>query len=437
MRRPSEGGFRGGSSGFNGSGLGSYSTTPDEGASPLSRVKLWIQENAIDHIVLPALLMVVRVSFFFLTSVALYTLLYFYLMPRALVKEPIYFDYSTSPPTATLNLFSAHKQWEYVSGGLKAGTTLEDSSSPGSGSSSQFLRSDFVYSLDVGFTMAKSQRNFDLGKFMSTVSLIDGTGDLIAKSSRPVVMPYQSSVTLFLDSVIKFPCRIVGICSLNEDVIVHVPMMTEYREPKTSSTESIELTLSSDKADIGAVEVTIMPLLRGIVYFMWYYPVLTALTIVSCFMGIQLALYGLYVLIAFVLKYFSEVGENNEDGTGGAQSTYGGDLASIIETETVQETGSSQRAETAPHSSTQNSRTVLSNKEESSMAGSASIGLSESLHSVDEDSETVASEFSSSIVASDHREQEIEAVLISESSADNPNLRRRQLNRAEEDDGGE
>lgn len=437
MRRPSEGGFRGGSSGLNGSGLGSYSTTPDEGASPLSRVKLWIQENAIDHIVLPALLMVVRVSFFFLASVALYTLLYFYLIPRALVKEPIYFDYSSSPPTATLNLFSAHKQWEYVSGGLNAGTTLEDSSSPGSGSSSQFLRSDFVYSLDVGFTMAKSQRNFDLGKFMSTVSLIDGTGDLIAKSSRPVVMPYQSSVTLFLDSVIKFPCRIVGICSLNEDVIVHVPMMTEYREPKTSSTESIELTLSSDKADIGAVEVTIMPLLRGIVYFMWYYPVLTALAIVSCFMGIQLALYGLYVLIAFVFKYFSEVGENNEDGTGVAQSTYGGDLASTIETETVQETGSSQRAETAPHSSTQNSRTVFSNEEEGSMAGSASIGLSESLHSVDEDSETVASEFSRSIVASDHREQEIEAVLISESSADNPNLRRRQLNRAEEDDGGE
>lgn len=405
MRGPSDGSNYRGSSGFTGSGQGSA----DRGASaPLSRLSQWIQENAVDHILLPAVFLVLRASFFLLTSVGLYTLLYFYLMPRALVKEPIYFDYSTSPPIATLNLFSAHKQWEYVSGGLKAGTILDDGSSSGA-SSSQFLRSDFAYSLDVGFTLAKSQRNFELGKFMSTMSLIDNTGDLIAKSSRPVVMPYQSAVTLFLDSVSKFPCRIVGLCSPNEDVTVHVPMMTEYREPKTSATESIELTLSSDKADIGTVEVTIMPVLRGVVFFMWYYPMLTAFTSVSCFMGIQLAIYGVYVLIQIVFKYLSEVEEDNNEDAGARSTEEGNDstsITSIIETDGAQETEFSQKAETAPYSSTQNS---------------------EGLYSLEEDSDSVGSEVSGSMVATDQDqgEHEIEAVLISESSTDNPNLRRR------------
>jgi hypothetical protein len=139
-----------------------------------------------------------------------------------------------------------------------------------SSSSNNFLRSDFAYSLDVAFTLSKSQRNFELGKFMASIQLVDNTGDVVAKSSRPVVMPYQSPVTLFMDSVAKFPCRVVGLCAPSEVVTVHVPMMTEYREPKATSTESIELTLSSDTADISAVEVTIMPVLKGLIYFMWY-----------------------------------------------------------------------------------------------------------------------------------------------------------------------
>lgn len=395
---------------------GAPSGTGLHGASSLlARIQTWIQNHAVDHILIPGILLLARLLFFFLSSVGMYSLLYLYLMPRALVKEPIYFDYGSSPPTATLNLYSAHKQWEYVSGGLNAGTATDDTTA----ASSQFLRSDFAYSVDIGFTLAKSRRNYEIGKFMATVSLVDNTGDLIAKSSRPVVMPYQSSVTLFLDSISKYPCRIIGICDQNEVVSVHVPMMTEYREPKTHATESLDLTLSSDKADIGAVEVTIMPVLRGVVYFMWYYPILTAIICVSCLMGTHLGLYGAYVLITLAFKYLSEMGDNNED-IPGARSTDGGtESGSIIETEDTFATQSSQRADTAP-SSTQNSRAVSSASFEDN-----------------EDSDGATSDVSSSIVGGGRSDREIEAVLISESSNpnDNPNLRRRLVGRLENLDG--
>jgi hypothetical protein len=32
-------------------------------------------------------------------------------LPKAILVEPLYFDFSRSPPTATLNILSAEKQW--------------------------------------------------------------------------------------------------------------------------------------------------------------------------------------------------------------------------------------------------------------------------------------------------------------------------------------
>ena len=97
-------------------------------ASLLVGLKKWVQDHGIDYILIPGVLMLARLFFFLLSSVGIYSVLYLYLMPRALVKEPVYFDYSSAPPTATLNLLSAHKQWEYVSGGLKASSSKGDTS---------------------------------------------------------------------------------------------------------------------------------------------------------------------------------------------------------------------------------------------------------------------------------------------------------------------
>ena len=132
-----------------------------------------MQDHAITDVILPFLRFLVFCSLFAFISAGLYAALYLYLMPKALVKAPVYIDYSVNPPTGKLNLLSAHKQWEYVSEGVNVGSRRSDDPKD----TRRFLRSDFEYTVDVAFELSKSDRNFDMGKFMTHLSLIDNLGD--------------------------------------------------------------------------------------------------------------------------------------------------------------------------------------------------------------------------------------------------------------------
>ena len=68
----------------------------------------------------------------------------------------------------------------------------------------------------------------------TTGSVIDNTGEVIAKSARPVSMPYQSTTTLLLQSFASFPWRMIGLQGGEDVVTVQVPLMNDYHEPSIS-----------------------------------------------------------------------------------------------------------------------------------------------------------------------------------------------------------
>ncbi len=393
--------------------------------SIVSSFQAWLQNHALRDIVLPAMRFLFFCLVFTFISTGVYAFLYLYLMPKALVKEPLYFDYSVDPPTGRLNLLSAHKQWEYMSGSVSAGSSRPEDPKD----TRRFLRSDFEYTVDIAFELSKSNRNFDIGKFMAHLSLFDNLGNLVAKSSRPVVMPYQSIVSLTLDSLVKYPFRLLGFCGVNEVTSVYVPMMTKYREPRATFTDSIELTLSSDKADIGTVEVTIMPVLRGLVYFMWYFPVSTAVLCISIMMGFQLSLYMVYIVITFLISYlFSD--DDEGEGNGAGSRTY----------TSVARTSSLGRVEEEEQSSVKDGDDYDDNDDVDEQAGSETpfteytSRRSDALSGASSSSSSGSSETSdsynivddtSSAADADTSGNEIEAVLIDEAAGDNPNLRKR------------
>lgn len=108
----------------------------------------WLQENWLSKLALPLLFTLMRIMLFFLVSVVAYALFYRWMVPVALAREPVYFDYSQTPPIARVNLLTAEKQWEYLrsdsvdaSGGDGAQRLASRDAS--AAKQSRFLRSDF------------------------------------------------------------------------------------------------------------------------------------------------------------------------------------------------------------------------------------------------------------------------------------------------------
>jgi hypothetical protein len=234
---------------------------------------------------------------FFVVSIILYAAFYRWMVPRALAEERVYFDYSQSPPIARVNLMSLEKQWSYVDG--------RDSQGVSKNARGQFLRSDFAYMIDASFRLSKSRKNYELGKFMVFLDVVDSTGASMARSARPVAVPYQSASTLWLDSVCTFPLRVVGFTSAHETSRVDVSLMNAYWERAGSgaATEILELTLDSAVPDIVETTVTVMPVMRGVTAYMWHYPVLSALLGVASFTTLQISIYAWYLLCSWLLAY--------------------------------------------------------------------------------------------------------------------------------------
>lgn len=214
-----------------------------------------VLNKGLEWVVFPALSIAARLIIIQVLSLVGYVLLYYWLVPKALVREPLFFDYSAVPPVASVSLLSKEKQWQYI----------KDQMRPDGDDFRRFIRAGSRYSFEAEFLLAKSSRNLDLGKFMLHVTLFDVTGDAIAKSSRPVAIPYQSVPTLLLDAVTLFPLRLLGVFRTEEASVVHVNLMNNFREPATlPSTENVELKLSTAEVDIAAAYLTITPQLRGI-----------------------------------------------------------------------------------------------------------------------------------------------------------------------------
>jgi hypothetical protein len=254
--------------------------------------------QAVDHVSHMAFEVVTRISENFarvllylvlfmavLVGIVLFAVLgYWFLrsriVPKALLDEPIYFDYSNaSQPIARVDLFSHQRQWQYVaaeefpldqsmhtaSEQLQDPTMIEKlAKQRASWSRQRFLQHGTYYSIDVSLALPKSPRNMHHGKFMLYLTTFDTDLTPVAKSSRPIVIPYQSSATVVLDSFAHYPLYLLGLDTLHESVAVSMNMMNEYAETKQKITQHLEFTLAAADVDISSLTVTVMPSMYGL-----------------------------------------------------------------------------------------------------------------------------------------------------------------------------
>ncbi len=251
--------------------------------------------NLAGKILLPILKIIIILCVMITISITVTYISYISMLPKALLKEPIYFDYSLKNPVARVSLLSLEKQWDYVKLDSSQYETFDKITSY---PKKRFLKVNSYYSINVDFALAKSPRNYDIGKFMLYTSIIDSNGDSIAKSTRPVVIPYQSDVSNFLLYVATFPMKLLNFVPHMENNIVTIPVMNQFKEPPGSApgTEFIELSLSLATPDIYEATLTVMPVLNGLTFYVYYYPNLFIIT-----SSVILTLFQISMVVSFLI----------------------------------------------------------------------------------------------------------------------------------------
>ena len=159
------------------------------------------------------------------SSIVIYLSIRSYLVPSNVIfKEPLYFDFSISQPKASVTLLAEEKQWTYTA---DEGTSRSIKAKRQG--NKRFLLPFTAYIISLDLTLAKSPRNRELSKFMINMKTIDRNGTEVAKSSRPIIIPYQSRLSKAIEGLLTWPFRFLGLYSISESFSVREDMMNNYK----------------------------------------------------------------------------------------------------------------------------------------------------------------------------------------------------------------
>jgi hypothetical protein len=215
-----------------------------------------------------------------------------HLLPTGeLINKKVFFDYDEIRPIAKIHLFSKHDQWDNLQ-------TSGYYDAQSKGSIKPFLKSGTTYKIGAVFYLSRSDKNYKFGKFMTTLSVIDAAGELVAKSKRPIVMPYQSPLAFIIGTLTR-----LVIYSQPDTAVVSISLMDNYLEQDGApATELLEFELSTNSFDVEEVRVSVVPSVRGIEYPLHYYPTVSTIVGIFILFSVQLLL-GLFALGVSYLLY--------------------------------------------------------------------------------------------------------------------------------------
>lgn len=230
-----------------------------------------------------------------LISTVICRMAYVRFVPKQLLREPVYFDFRPSRPTATIRLGSRETQWRYLKPvpispvrGVNAEVIYESQQHdvgkndidvlPIEGDNtilSAAINAERVllplstYNIDGTLKFSRSPRNYQLGKVVVTLTVIDASDEAIAESVRTVAIPFKSSQNKIFEDIYSSVLRFIGLHSSSAVVdseSVYVILMNNFVEPALSNPPSstLELSLSTSDIDLLGMEIRISPVLGSI-----------------------------------------------------------------------------------------------------------------------------------------------------------------------------
>ena len=175
------------------------------------------------------------------------------MVPREFTHR-LYFDFDEKLPQARWNLLETEDQWtSYLPFTAKSKIN-------------KIILPQIRYQVELSFLLPTSSQNMNTAKFMCHLYIQELSEKNLAKSSRPVIIPYQSLVTRCLFSVLEFPFRVIGFLQLIEAKRVKMVMMNNFYTTAVLPVQSIIVTLNSKDITIEEVEIAFIPKLQGLKY---------------------------------------------------------------------------------------------------------------------------------------------------------------------------
>jgi hypothetical protein len=216
-----------------------------------------IARKYIHSIVIIAAKVIVCLSIIFGLSIIAYLLWYRKVVPKPLIEEKVYFDFGLAEPRASISLVHKERTWE----------NLQNSVAPCEYVSSELVSGNY-YDFVLSAKLPKSIRNMKLLKSSIYFRIIDCNGQTIANSIRPITVPFQSSLSLYLESLVLFPARFLGYYPSEEFAIRKIRLLDNFQEASGRNNHlhsfRIELQLATADIDLEEMNLYISPRLSTV-----------------------------------------------------------------------------------------------------------------------------------------------------------------------------
>lgn len=165
--------------------------------------------------------------------------------------------------------------------------------------SSLGLMKDQQYSFSLKLVVPNSPHNFKLGNFMVHFIILDSYNKTLSVISRPGLVIYKSPLLLTLNTLASSLWLLLGSRSESQKILI--PLLELYSPKKQD--HFIQISLSTSDLHVSNAALGVKTYLRGLRYFMYEWPLVTGILIISLILVSQvMLLFGIYEAIGTVGK---------------------------------------------------------------------------------------------------------------------------------------
>lgn len=243
----------------------------------------------------------------FIISILFYSTLYYYYIPKYSLTKPIYFQHDVACNRQHFVSEISVLGHDNHRADTSANCRFAHYDIPVA--SDRFFTTHQPYDFSLHFQLPDSEVNRNIGMFMIRIRLFDQSNLLLYDSSRPALLPYQSGLIRTAKLIVFIPLYVLGVWQ--ESHSLRVALIDSTLDPSVATTidyasiSRIRLEVQTYKPieiTPGHCELRIKAKLAGFVYWMYFWPVTTAIVITITTYLTLLAFYSFLQIVKFLAQ---------------------------------------------------------------------------------------------------------------------------------------
>ncbi|KAL1918345.1 uncharacterized protein VTP21DRAFT_3005 [Calcarisporiella thermophila] len=147
---------------------------------------------------------------------------------------------------------------------------------------SPFLTADLAYDVSVELHVPVSERNVEIGNFMVNLELQGENGKVVHSSSRPTILKYDSPVLRLMKTFWRALPLLLDFA--DESQHLQVPLLENVVESYRDRVTRARISISDSRLMVYSARLRLDARFRGLRYFMYYWPITTAVVFVCIFL---------------------------------------------------------------------------------------------------------------------------------------------------------